>query len=313
MKVFLAGTVMAVSLLSGCAVMRADVRPAPEVMVPKTPEMVARGQYLFKHAMDCTGCHTALDPKTFAPDQTKFAAGGNLFGPEFGAPAKVYASNLTSDPKTGLGSWTDGEILRAIREGVSRDGRPLMPMMPSMNYHELSDDDAYALVAYIRTLKPVENRVPANEIGFPLNMLANTFPKRLDGPVPPPANDPLSRGKYLVKMAGCADCHSPMGPAGPDLSKAFAGGAFFKGEGLGPEGKGIKVPNISPDMETGIGSWTDAQIANAIRFGQRPDGKTLRPPMMWQNYNGLTDADVQAMVTYLRTVPAQKNVVDQRW
>ncbi len=313
MNVFLAGAVMAATLLSGCAVMRADQRPAPEVNVSKTPEMVARGEYLFKHVGDCIGCHTPYNPKTFAFDFSRFGAGGNLMGPEFGAPAKVYTSNLTSDPRTGLGSWTDGEILRAFREGVSRDGRPLMPMMPYSNYHEMSDDDAHALVAYLRTLKPVEHRVPANEIGFPLNLLANTFPKRLDGPVPPPANDPVSRGKYLVTMAGCADCHSPMGPAGPDKSKAFAGGSFFKGEGLGPEGKGIMIPNITPDPETGIGSWTDAQIAAAIRFGQRPDGKTLRPPMLWQNYNGINDQDVQAMVAYLRTVPALKSPVEKRW
>lgn len=313
MNYFLAGTALAVSLLSGCAVLRADLRPAPEVTVEKTPERVARGQYLFKHTMDCAGCHTPYDPKTFAPDMTRFGAGGNVMGPEFGAPAKVYTSNLTPDPKTGLGAWTDGEILRALREGVSRDGRPLMPMMPYANYHELSDDDAHALVAYMRSLKPVENRVPANEVGFPLNMLANTFPRKLDGPVPAPASDPLSRGRYLVKMAGCADCHSPMGATGPDMSRAFAGGSVFKGEGLGADGKGIVIPNITPDKETGIGGWTDAQVAAAIRFGQRPDGKTLRPPMLWQNYNGIGDTDLRAMVTYLRSVPAIRNEVGKRW
>lgn len=300
-RLMLALTVGALSVLTGCAILRASSRPATDLQIERTPERVARGDYLFNHMMACVGCHTPQDPKTLAVDWEKRATGGRLFSKEMGFPGSIYSPNLTADPETGLGSWTDDEILRAIREGVRKDGSALFPLMPYPAYHDMDDEDAKAIVAYLRTLPAVRSKVPDRQLDFPVNMIVNSMPLPLTKPVKAPANgDAVARGRYVLAMASCTDCHTPR--KGPDLDNSkFLGGAVMA-EG----GKSFKVPNITPDPEQGIGNWTDQQIADAIRLGRRPDGRQLAPVMPWPEYSGINDDDMKALIAYLRSVKPLK-------
>lgn len=298
------------SSLMGCAVLRANERPAPDIHVDRSPEKVARGEYLTLHVMDCFGCHGTVDPAAGMVDRTR-PAGGAVFGHNLGFPGTVYLRNLTADPETGLGSWTDGEILRAMREGVSRDGHPLFPIMPYTHYREMSDDDAMAIVAYLRTVPPVKNKLPDRQLDFPLNLIVNTIPQPLEGSVSGPANTPVPRGEYLFKMAACAECHTPMNQGRLDMSHYLAGGHLFRDQTMPPTDPGIRMPNITQDKETGIGAWTDQQIKDAVRLGREPNGRQLRMTMPWSQFNGLTEQDADDLVAFLRTIPPIKNKVDR--
>jgi len=303
-RILLTAVLAGSTLLGGCAMFKASQRPPADVMVERTPERVKRGEYLANRVMNCMECHTAADPVTHAPVAEKFGMGGKYFGPEMGLPGKIYSSNLTSAPKTGLGNWTDGEILRAMREGVAKDGRALFPLMPYMNYRSMSDEDAYSIIAYLRTLEPKENEVPGRSLDFPLNFIVNTIPKPLEGAVPPAPSDKVAYGQYLFNQASCTDCHTPSEKGQPIKEKFAAGGMEFK---MGDHK--LVAPNITPDAETGIGKWSDAQIKDALQTGRRPDGRALSPLMPWQYYNGLTDKDVDALVAYMRTITPVKNVI----
>ncbi len=291
-------------LLGGCAIFKASQRPPSDVTVERTPERIKRGEYLANRVMNCMECHTGADPVTHAPKPELFGMGGKYFGPEMGLPGKLYSTNLTSDAKTGLGNWSDGEILRAMREGVSKDGRALFPLMPYMSYRTMSDEDAYSIVAYLRTLEPKENQVPNRSLDFPVSVLVNTMPKPLDGPVPPAPAEKVAYGQYLFTQASCSDCHTPTDKGQPLMDKFAAGGMEFK---MGDHT--LKAPNITPDPETGIGKWSEADVKKALQTGMRPDGKTLSPIMPWQYYNGLTDKDLDAMVAYMRTLKPVRNEI----
>lgn len=286
---------------SGCALFKAASRPAPDLKVEATPERVKRGEYLVKHVNGCIGCHSPLT-EAHLPKEGMVGAGGRLFGRADGLPGDIWSTNLTPDKETGLGDWTDGEIVRAVREGVSKDGHALFPLMPYPNYRDMSDEDVEAIVAYLRTMKPVKNVIKKTELDFPLSFIVNTIPKPLEGPVGPAPKEGVARGAHVAKMASCTECHTPRDDKGQPLpGKEMAGGHSFK-----DGGHEITMPNITPDKETGIGGWTDQQVEAAIRFGQRPDGKMLSPVMPWAYYNQMDKEDMKALVAYLRTVPPAK-------
>lgn len=297
------------SMLAGCALFQVAKRPASDVTVPRSPERVARGAYLVNHVGACFACHSPLDAATHQPLAGQTGAGGRRFGREEGLPGNIYATNLTPDPETGLGNWSDGEIIRAVREGVSKDGHALFPIMPYPNYRQMSDADVQDVVAFLRTLEPIKNEIPPRELDFPVNMIVNAMPKPLTAAVPPPPSakdDIVARGKYVTAMASCAECHTPQTPRGPDKQRFMAGGFPFTSEG-----QTVWMPNITADQETGLGGWTDQQVEAAIRFGQRPDGRQLSLVMPWANYNGMSPEDMQSMIAYLRTVKAIKSAPRQ--
>lgn len=245
-----------------------------------------RGAYIFAVNGGC-GCHTR---------EAGFLAGSSqvVEGP-FG---KVALSNITSDEETGIGGWTDQEIIDAIRLGQRPDGRQLFPIMPYMAFSGMSDQDVQDLVAYLRTVPPVKNQVPATELTAPM--------PPFQPPAPAPAVAPTegtARGAYLVNtIALCGDCHTPRNPDGsPDMSRFLAGG-FHPEFGL--------VPNITPDEETGIGSWSEEQLAAFMSTARKPDG-TLATGMLFLvegGYKEITPQDAQAMAAYLKSIPAVKNV-----
>jgi mono/diheme cytochrome c family protein len=248
-----------------------------------------RGRYLVTSLAACGNCHTQQGPQGPLPDMA--LAGGLAFDEK---PFTAFSSNITPDPETGIGQWTDAQITRAIREGRRPDGSLIGPPMPIGLYRGLSDTDVRAIVAYLRTVPAVRHIAPKSLYRMPL-------PTSYGPPVGRVADVPRSNkvgyGRYLAgPVAHCMECHSKPGPQGPDLKSGLgAGGMVFHG----PWGESTAT-NLTP---TGLGKWTDEQIKTAITTGVRPDGKRLKPPMGTAYYAKMTPADLGAIVAYLRSLP----------
>ncbi len=288
--------------------------PPADITIEPSESRVARGKYLYETLSDCDGCHSMRDFSRFGgPVVAGHKAEGTMFPKEFGLPGDIAAPNITPDRETGIGSWSDGEIVRAIREGIGRDGRALFPIMPYPAYRSMSDEDVYSLVAYLRTLPPVKNRLPQTRIDFPVWFFIKSVPRPAAAPVPQP--DPANRpmyGEYLVEAGGCADCHTPDANGRPDPKMRFAGGRAFTLPGLI-----VVSANISPDPETGIGRWTERQFLE--KFAEYklyaangspkvgPEGFTLMP---WLKLSQLPAEDLGAIFTYLKAQPPVKNAVE---
>jgi mono/diheme cytochrome c family protein len=261
--------------------------------------LVKRGEYLMNGPVACGNCHTPRNPDMSFQKDMDFAGGFKIVDPAF----EVHTANITPDAETGIGTWTDEEIITAIREGKTPDGRIIWPPMPVPTYNAMSDDDVKAIVAYLRTVKPVHHEVPESKYNIP----QQAMPPAKGSPAPP-ATDQLAYGSYIVNaLAHCFECHTPMGPQGPDMSKMGAGGFEIE---LAP-GMTVRTANITPDPETGIGSWSDDDIKKAITDAVTPTGQKLAPPMPYPFFKNMTEEDLDAVVAYLRTIPAVKNVVER--
>jgi len=257
--------------------------------------LLERGTYLMQGVVACGSCHTAPG----GPFKDKELSGGLKWDEK---PFITYATNLTPDRETGIGGWTTDEIILAFREGIRpRGGRIIGPPMPIGLYRAFSDRDAKAIVAYLRTLKPVKHRMGEAEYRIPL-------PPRYGPPlgnVPEVSrSDKVAYGEYLAKIGHCIECHTPQVRGRRDFARTGAGGQVFHG----PWGESI-ARNITPDNETGIGSWSDDQIKRAISIGVRADGSKLRPPMAFGYYKNITDDDLDALVAYLRSLKPIKNAL----
>lgn len=268
--------------------------PAPP---PPSPEMIEHGAYVAA-VSGCVVCHTAI-----GPDATPFAGGLVVTEGELGT---WRSPNITPDKKTGIGDWTDEQIIAAVREGRRPDGTTMYPMMPYMNYRVMSDDDATALVAFLRSLPPAENQVEGSEMKLP------QIPQPKVNKVPNPA--PEKRGEYLVGLMHCVVCHTPMTPMGPDMGKAFAGGMEMP---VPPEmafmGTGTMVsPNITSDPKTGLGKWTEEDIVKAIVEGKKKDGKPIYGPMGFYSmfaWKDLKPEDAKAAAAFIKSLPPIVNKV----
>ena len=286
-------------------------RPMASLVAPRGAESVARGRYLYTLTANCWGCHGGRGG--LSPDEPQ--SGGREFdltatGPGFG---RFYGSNLTPDNDTGIGPWSDAELVRAIREGVNRQGQVIFPVMPYQFYHGLSDADALALVAYMRSLPPVRYAVPARRVSFATKALIAfrmLKPEPLVGaPVQaPPKGVTAEYGRYLAwHTSGCAECHSPRSPRDGSLdhSRPLAGGLFPFPEKYFE----ITGTNLTPDPSTGIGNWTEGQFILAMRRGTRPDGRALMTFMPWPLYTHWSDEELHAIWLYLRTLSPQAHSV----
>lgn len=276
---------------------------------PRTPERLARGEYLSRHVVGCSDCHGERDWTKYSAPQIRDREGhgGTAFKLDAGT---LYAPNITP---ARLESWTDGEILRAMISGVSKDGRPLFPLMPYENLRALSREDAEAVIAYVRTWKPASREVQPSKLDFPLNLIVRTIPS----PAPPlreKAPDPSNRveyGKYLVTIASCGDCHTmrEQGQKVPGMD--YAGGMKFEMKSGGE----VLSANITPDHETGIGRWTEAQfldrfksIANAPEESLALNGRK-NTEMPWRDYGAMTTEDLSSIFAYLQTLKPVKHAV----
>jgi mono/diheme cytochrome c family protein len=282
------------------------MRPVTNRTFERTPARLARGEYLVSIA-PCFFCHSEHDLSS--PDvprnEAKKGAGWELPIPELG---HVRPPNITPDPETGIGTWTDDEIARAIQEGIDRTGRPLFPIMPYLNFRNLDDEDLASIVVYLRTIPPVRNAVPVTELVFPLNVLVKTMPRPLTTRPPrAPRTTPEARGEYLVKtVIGCPDCHTPA-----DQGKPLPGLSFAGGEPLARDarygGAMVFSKNITSDP-SGIQHYDETMFRNLLRTGSTAGGK-LSQLMPFENLKNLTDADIHDIYSYIRTLPPVKHRV----
>jgi mono/diheme cytochrome c family protein len=252
------------------------------------------------------GCHSEHDWTAHdAPVLHKMLGAGQDMTMLKGLPGKVYAPNITPDTETGAGSWSDDQLARAIREGVGHDGHALFPFMPYLNFRHMSDEDLASVIVYLRSLPPVHMRRPTTELIFPVRYLIRNVPQPLDAPVPEhDVSTPEKRGKYLVTIAGCADCHTPQDAHGQPLpGMDFAGGLILDG----PWGR-VASANITPDA-SGISYYDQAMFTQAIRTGF-VGARKLNQIMPWHTYRGMTDEDILAMFAYLKTVNPVRHHVD---
>lgn len=290
-------------------VLAPNARAATDVKAPSTPEAIERGRYLAHHVAGCIGCHSQVqEDQPGEPVAEGRTGSGRDFGEIPGFPGRLRAPNLTPDKETGIGNFSDGELLRGMREGIAKDGRVLFPMMPYRTYAKsLSDDDALAIIAYLRTLSPIKNQVAATSIDFPVSMFIRALPEPVTAspPAPPPATDLVARGNWLLKLANCHDCHDAFNARRePIPGKELAGGAEFPIAGKGS----LFVPNITSDKATGIGAHSDEDLLRVLNEGVGKSGRKLYG-MPWPYYSGMVEADKRALIAALRRVPPVVNVV----
>lgn len=279
--------------------------PPKSLEVSMTPALEERGKYLAEHVAICVDCHSSRDPSRYSAPVVPgtLGQGGFRFGPEMGLPGEIYARNITP---AGIGDWSDGEVLRAMTEGVSRDGTALFPLMPYKDYAKLCQEDAAAILSYVRKLRPIENEVPKTRLDFPMNLLVRTLPAPAElSKDCPDGRDEVARGAYLVSLSGCQHCHTPQDQGRPRPGLELAGGVPFPM----PMGGVAHSANLTPDRETGIGAWTREMFVSRFKLAGTPsDAQPVQPGhpntiMPWTQYSGMTEEDLGAIFSYLRTVP----------
>ena len=238
-------------------------------------DQLARGKYLVTIGI-CGSCHT--------PN----FAGGRKVG-------AIVSANLTPDKDGGLGSWTEAQIVEALRNGKRPDGSDVRPPMGVFFYRGLSDADAHAIAAYL-------HRVPAVPMTFQRAPVSGPPPKfgpTVTSVTDTPKADKIAYGRYLaVTVSHCMQCHSPRIDGQPDLARMGAGGNGYTGR----DGRAALSANITPGNPTGIAAWTDAQVKEAITKGVRPDGSKLVPVMDFDFYEQMAPEDLDALVGFLRTL-----------
>jgi mono/diheme cytochrome c family protein len=285
------------------------VAPPLTLDVPRTPERIARGQYLSRHVAGCSDCHGERDWTKYSAPQVREREGHGGMAFRIGV-GTLYAPNITP---ARLSTWTDGEVLRAMVSGVSKDGSPLFPLMPYDALRQMSKEDAESIIAFIRTLPPAARDVPPSQLDFPMNLIVRTMPSPAP-PLPEKAPDPSDRlayGKYLTIIASCVTCHTKMERGQPVPGMAFAGGLEFQMRSGGVQ----YSANITSDLETGIGRWTVEQFVARFKSIADADEASLalngrrNTEMPWRDYGGMKTEDLRAIFTYLQTIPAVRHAV----
>ncbi len=270
-------------------------------------DLVPRGRYIFAAAGGC-GCHTEPGKVATAPN-----AGGRRIDAPFGT---IYSPNITPDRETGIGSWTDDQIIAAIRLGRRPNGDRIIPAHPFMSFNGMAEEDLRALVAYLRTLTPIKKAnlpkhitVPLFETVFLPAWLAAFAPRETPPPSAPTSG--LARGEYLVRaVSHCGECHTPRG-----VTQAVDNSRFLAGNANGPENS--VDPNITPDKDTGL-TWSEEEIAYYLETGNKPDGDVAGSLMAeviqgtTVGYKDMTDADRLAIARYLKTIPPIRTKVTKK-
>jgi mono/diheme cytochrome c family protein len=265
-------------------------------------DLVGRGQYIFSLTGGCA-CHSP-------PKGTRYAGGR-----EFPIPmAKIYSTTLTADKETGLGGWSDQQIHDALVKGIRPNGERIIPAMPYEAYSGMAEGDIKALIAYLRTLKPVrkENLRPPAYVRFFRPLITPLWLKLFGRFYESPAEafkGGVERGRYLVDHVSlCGDCHTPRNFIGIPQRKLYLAGAK-KGQGL----LGAEIPNITPDKETGIGDWSRNDIAELLLTGTKPDldnVQGLMAEVVEAGYKNMKREDALAIADYLKSIPPIKNKIE---
>ena len=282
-----------------------NVGAAGQLKIVSTSAKVERGKYLANHVMICMDCHSTRNWNFYAgpmqPDS--LGKGGELFDRNAGFPGTMYAANITP---AGIGDWTDGEIFRAITTGVRKNGKPIFPVMPHENYGKLDPEDIEAIISYVRSLPPINYKVPASKYDFPMNFIINTIPKKAHFSKRPDSSEVLRYGKYMITAASCGNCHTPFEKGSFDTAFSFAGGRSF----ILPAGV-VTSANLTKDKATGIGNWNKEMFIDRFRayrdsaYAHRKVDMTkeMNSVMPWPVYAGMSDYDLGAIYTFLQSLP----------
>jgi mono/diheme cytochrome c family protein len=263
---------------------------------------IARGKYVFGATGGC-GCHTVKGQPV--------NAGGRRYDGAFGS---VHSTNITPDRETGIGAWTDDQIVTAVRLGRRPNGERLLPVHPYPVFNGMAAEDLKAVVAFLRTVPPVKRANQPKRITVPLfesvflpAWLAAFAPRETPPAAAPTAG--VARGEYLVRAVGhCGECHTPR-----TMTMATDNSRFLAGNPKGPEDAAI--PNLTPDRDTGVGKWSAEEIAEFLGTGTKPDGDVAGGLMAevidgtLAGYKDLTKADRLAIAQYLKTIPAVSNKI----
>jgi hypothetical protein len=288
-----------------------DVGAAEDLKIDYTQERIARGEYLANCVTVCMDCHSTRDWTKFSGPLTEgtFGKGGDRFDQSVGMPGVYYAANITP---AGIQRYSDGELFRVITTGVTKEGRAMFPLMPYPYYSKLDREDVYSIIAYVRSLTPIANDVPKSESDFPMSFIIHTIPKKAELATRPDPSDQLAYGAYLVNAGGCIECHTRFEKGAIVKEFAFGGGREF----MFPDGAVVRSSNISQHPETGIGKWAKENFI--ARFKAFADSSYTPPNvnpgefnsiMPWTMYARMTQEDLGAIFTYLKTLPAVENEV----
>lgn len=288
-----------------------NVGSSETITVQSSPERIERGKYLANSVTVCMDCHSTRDWNKFSGPLVEgtLGKGGEIFDQRYGFPGSFYARNITP---SGIGDWSDGQLLRAIASGVDKKGRALFPVMPHSSYGKMDKEDLLSIITYLRTLSPIENKVPDSKPDFPMSIILHTIPTKASFGHLPDTTQLVERGAYYFTAASCGDCHTKQEKGQKVKGMELAGGFEFPMK----TGGVVRSSNITPDKETGIGSWDETAFIR--RFKAYGDSSYQLPSiasnefnsvMPWTMYKNMKEADLKAIYAYLRTVPAIHNKV----
>lgn len=302
-----------ISILSYVKLALPDVGEIEYLTIKPTASRLERGKYLANHVCVCVDCHSTRNWNEFSGpliDGT-IGKGGEVFDQRFGFPGSFYSKNITP---SGIGDWTDGEVLRAIASGVSKDGKALFPIMPHPHFGRMDREDLESIIVYLRSLKPIENIVPESKADFPMNFIINTIPTAPKFTKRPNQEDAVAYGSYLFNAASCSECHTKQEKGKPIEGMELAGGFEF------PLVTGgiARSANITQDKVTGIGKWSEADFVKRFKSYtdstyvpnkiQKGDFNTIMP---WTMYGGMSEKDLKAIYAYLKTIKPIHNSVEK--
>lgn len=270
-----------------------------------TPARLERGKYIAT-AMGCFYCHSPHDFKNREHPIPSGMEGAGEQLPYTDLPGRIIAPNLTPDKETGAGNWSDDAMARAVREGIGHDDRTLFPIMPYEHYRNMPDEDVASVVVYLRSLPAVKNPLPKTEVIFPVKYFINNAPEPITTPVPQPdLSDPAKRGKFLVNLVGCADCHTPL----DNHRQVIAGMDFGGGQTIPAAWGNFTSANITPDP-TGIPYYDEALFIKTMRTGSVGGVRELNSTMPWMVLRNMTDQDLAGIFAYLKTLKPVRHRVD---
>lgn len=290
-----------------------DVGKLEYLNIKVTASRLERGKYLANHVCVCIDCHSTRNWNEFSGPLVEgtIGKGGEVFDQRFGFPGSFYSKNITP---SGIGDWTDAEVLRAIASGVSRDGSALFPVMPHPRFGQMDKEDLESIIVYLRSLKPLKNVVPESKADFPMNFIINTIPQEPKFSKKPTTNDAVAYGGYLFNAASCSECHTKQEKGKPIEGMELAGGFEFPMVSGGI----ARSANITQDEVTGIGKWSERDFVK--RFKSYTDSSYVQnkvskgnfnTTMPWTMYGGMTEQDLKAIYAYLKTIRPIQNSVEK--
>jgi len=288
-----------------------NVGEAEDLKIEYTPERLARGKYLATSVTVCMDCHSKRDWTEFSGPlvQGTLGQGGERFDQSLGLPGVFLSKNITPH---GINRYTDGELFRVITTGVNKEGKAMFPLMPYPYYGRMDKEDIYSIIAYVRSIAPIENNIEQSNPDFPMNFIINTIPQPANHQTRPDKSDRLAYGAYMINATACAECHTQVdtGQIIPELK--YGGGREFPFA----DGSIVRSSNISPDDETGIGKWTEEMFIQKFKAytdstykSEKIKAGEFNSYMPWTMYAQMDRDDLAAIYHYLKTVKPISNKV----